>query len=144
MNKQVYASVIAVAIVLVHIFLLFYLWIVFRERFPEPAVAEIATPLTGAFFIGVVKWVIDTQGKITSGETVGIVFVIITSIVVIALLGGLVALPLAYEGGRMTAAQLNSYFLFLDTGLGAAFTLLFNDMFGKPGVQRQDVDVVGG
>ena len=58
MNKQKYASIVGIIVVAVHIGLVFYLWIFFRKAYPD-LVAEIATPLTAAFFLGVVKWVID-------------------------------------------------------------------------------------
>lgn len=131
MNKQVYSSILGIIIVVTHIFLLYYLWFIFRPRFPGPIAPEIATPLTAAFFIGVIKWVIDTQGKITSNDKVGITFIIITSIVSLSLLGALVFLPFIYSDSEMTKDDLNSYFLFVETGLGGAFTLLFNDMFGQ-------------
>lgn len=130
MNRQKYASFVGICIVFVHLFLTFYLWVVFRTRFPTTIIAEIATPLTAAFFLGVVKWVIDTQGKITSNDTVGFTYVVITAAVIFSLLGGLVALPLMYTSGSISTDQLNSWYLYLDTSIGGAFGLIFSDMFG--------------
>ena len=94
-------------------------------------VAEIATPLTGAFALTVVKWVIDTQGKITSKQTVGLPLIIILVLLTVALYGALIYGPYQYQIGSWQPDELNRFFVFVETGIGGMFGLLFNDMFKK-------------
>jgi hypothetical protein len=102
LNKQLCASFLGISMVVAHIVLLWYLWDVFGQTSSGQKsvyVAEIATPLTGAFALTVVKWVIDTQGKITSKQTVGITLVVILVILTVALYGALIYGPYRYSVG---------------------------------------------
>ncbi|UWQ59424.1 hypothetical protein K3722_04680 [Leisingera caerulea] len=133
-NKQLCASILGISMVVAHIVLLWYLWTVFGSVEAENKsvyVAEIATPLTGAFALTVVKWVIDTQGKITSKKTVGVTLVIILILLTFALYGALIYGPHQYQIGSWQPDDLNRFFVFVETGIGGMFGLLFNDMFDK-------------
>ena len=133
-NKQLCASVLGISMVVAHIVLLWYLWSVFGNvdtANKSVYVAEIATPLTGAFALTVVKWVIDTQGKITSKKTVGPTLVIILLLLTFALYGALIYGPYNYQIGAWQPEQLNRFFVFVETGIGGMFGLLFNDMFSN-------------
>ena len=139
-NKQLCASILGITMVVAHIALLWYLWTVFGNIATENKsvyVAEIATPLTGAFALTVVKWVIDTQGKITSEKTVGLTLVVILVLLTSALYGALIYGPYMYQQGAWQPDELNRFFVFVETGIGGMFGLLFNDMFNhdpdKPG-----------
>ena len=126
-NKQLCASVLGISMVVAHIVLLWYLWAYFGQIDYEQKsiyVAEIATPLTGAFALTVIKWVIDTQGKITSQQTVGITLVIILAIVTLTLYGALIYGPYQYSTGKWQPDVLNRYFVFVETGIGEMFGLL--------------------
>ena len=133
-NKQLCASILGISMVVAHIVLLWYLWTVFGSVETENKsvyVAEIATPLTGAFALTVVKWVIDTQGKITSEKTVGVTLVIVLVLLTGALYGALIYGPYQYQLGSWQPDELNRFFVFVETGGGGMFGLLFNDMFNK-------------
>lgn len=141
-NKQLFASIVGILIVAFHIALLGYLWL----KFGSPTgtgplqVTEIATPITAAFALGVVKWVIDTQGHITSPKTVGLPFVIILTMVGVALAAGLFWGVRQYVTGAWQPKELNMFFVTLESGIGGMFGLFFNDMFGPP---VTDADAAG-
>lgn len=136
LNKQLCASVLGISIVVFHVTFSFYLWFSFYPNFNlggDLTVAELSTPLSATFALGVIKWVIDTQGKITSEETVGLTFIVLLSFISIALFLALAYGPYKYTvpGSGMEPKALNSYFLFVESILGAMFGLFFSDMFGR-------------
>lgn len=131
-NKQLFSSVIGVLLVIFHIVLLGYLW--FNFGAPSGSgplqVTEIATPMMAAFSLGVVKWVIDTQGHITSKKTVGAPYWLLMSIISVAMGMGLVWGVRQYITGSWQPEQLNLFFVALEAGIGGMFGLFFSDMFG--------------
>ena len=72
-----------------------------------------------------------STGKITSEVTVGSTYVIISAMVFFSLLGGLIWFPFFYSRSEISTEELNSWYLYLDSGVGGAFGLLFTDMFEK-------------
>jgi hypothetical protein len=134
-NKQVCANILGIGIVIFHVAFSFWLWFYFNPGFNSNGqlfVAELSTPLSATFSLGVIKWVIDTQGKITSQATIGLPFAFLLAFVTICLFVALVYGPLVYRSDTgMQPATLNSYFLFVDSTLGGLFALFFNDMFGR-------------
>lgn len=135
MNKQLFSSIVGIAIVLFHVAILAWLLSIFG--FPDGTgpvhATEVAIPVTAAYALTVVKWIIDTQGHITTDKTVGIPFIIVVIILGLSLMGGLVwgVWQYRYGPGRNDAApNLNQVFLLMETGIGGMFGLLMNDMFG--------------
>ena len=53
---------------------------------PEVKIFEISLPFMATYALGVVKWVIDTQGNITSQATVGFTYIFIVSAILLTLL----------------------------------------------------------
>lgn len=133
MNKQLFSSIIGVSIILVHVGMI--LWIlnfIATDEDSETNVLEIVIPFTITYAIGVVKWVIDTQGKITTQEKVGPVYVLIVGIISLATL---VSLPIglyryAFDVS-FSGSALNWYFSGVEAGFGALFSLVFSDMFSR-------------
>ena len=87
--------------------------------------------MTGAFALTVVKWVIDTQGLISSEKTVGLTLVVILLLLTVSLYGALIYGPYQYQIGSWQPDELNRFFVFVETGIGGMFGLLFNDMFNN-------------
>lgn len=129
------ATVLGMAIVVVHIGTSAYLWFIFagHASYSDDIIAaEVTLPLTVAYVVSVVKWFLDTRGKRTTDETYGWPLVVL-----IGLVGGafLLAMPVGiylYMSGAIFEAELlNQYFLFVESSLGAMFALIFADMFGN-------------
>jgi hypothetical protein len=77
----------------------------------------------------VVKWLVDTQGKITRRAKVGWPYVIGVVIVVGGFFGALMMGLRSHTEGQMGYKALNTYFAFVDGALGALVVLFFNDLF---------------
>ncbi|MBF9028970.1 hypothetical protein HKCCE3408_01060 [Rhodobacterales bacterium HKCCE3408] len=131
-NKQMFSSITGVLIVLGHVLLLCYLWVSFGAPTGGGTlkVTEISTPITAAFALGVVKWIIDTQGRITSEKKVGVPYVVIFGVILLALAFGVVWGLNRYSKGEWQPDQLNQFFVIIESGMGGMFGLFFNDMFG--------------
>ncbi len=140
-SKQMCASVWGLSIILFHILLSFYLWFIFNPKFNssgEFLVAEISTPLSVTFALGVVKWVIDVQGLIKSEPKVGVLYVVTLSLVSGALYAAIILVFWNFRLMEPSPEQLNSFFLLIDSALGGLFALFYNDMFGTSEVRDSE------
>lgn len=87
MNKQRFSSIVGILIVLLHLLLFVGLLVFFPgKNSPEVKIFEISLPFMATYALGVVKWVIDTQGNITSQATVGFTYIFIVSAILLTLL----------------------------------------------------------
>lgn len=130
MNKQRFASIIGVGIIVIHVGLILYILNFLPPGDGENNVLQIILPFTATYAIGVVKWVIETQGHITSKVKVGGVYIVIVSIISAALLFSLpYALYLYSTNETFLGPQLSWYVSGVEAGFGVLFALVFNDMF---------------
>lgn len=126
------AAVFGCLILLLHSTLTFMLFFIYRDDFGDDvAIAEISIPITLAYAMMVVKWVVVNKGHIRKRPTVGITYVIALAIVFVSFIGALVAGPALYLwSGGFSATALNTYFAVADGAFGALMLLFLNDLFG--------------
>lgn len=130
MIKQKLSAYLGCFVLLTHTTMTIYLWLIYQAQTSDQvAVAQISLPITLSYAITVVKWLVDTQGKITRRAKVGWPYVFG---VVVVVGGFFIALGLglwSHMQGMMGYQTLNTYFAFIDGALGALVVFFFNDLF---------------
>lgn len=130
MIKQKLSAWLGCFVLVAHTGLTVYLWLVYQEQTsPEVAVAQISLPITMAYAFTVVKWLVDTQGRITRKARVGWPYVFGVVIVVGGFFGALGMGLRSHLVGNMGHQALNAYFAFIDGAIGGLVALFFNDLF---------------
>lgn len=130
MNKQKLSAWLGCFVLVAHTGLTIYLWLVYqKETSREVAVAQISLPITMAYAITVVKWLVDTQGRITLKAKVGWPYVFGVVVVVGGFFGALGMGLRSHLEGNMGYQSLNTYFAFIDGAIGGLVILFFNDLF---------------
>jgi len=120
---------IGLIVLIVHIFLSIYLWFIFEGR-ERTIAAEVSTPLTVAYAVAVIKWIVDNQGVFKSDKEIGIGYLVMISIVVFTFLGCLVGGPFIYKSNYdISPESLNKFFVFVESSFGVLFSIVFADMF---------------
>lgn len=128
-NKQKFSFFIGLSVLIVHVFLSIYLWFIFEGR-EKTVIAEIATPLTIAYAVAVIKWIVDNQGIFQSNKKIGIGYCLMISIVVFSFLGCMIAGPIIYNNNYgVSPEDLNKFFVFAESSFGVLFSVVFSDMF---------------
>lgn len=125
------SAVVACVILVAHGSLTIYLFSTFEEiATDQVAVAEISLPVTLAYAITVVSWMIARQGKVTFSQKVYPLYVIG---LVLAVGFYFWALWIGLENYRngWSWQFLNGYFAVVDGALGGLFLMFCNDLFGK-------------
>ncbi|MEM8554971.1 MAG: hypothetical protein AAGF71_09135 [Pseudomonadota bacterium] len=124
-------------ILIFHICLSAYLWLVFSPAFDSSiAIAEISTPLTVTYAVTIVKYFIDNQASVAGGQMVSIAYFAFTAIIIVPFLFGLAFLPYHYSQGELSIDALNRSYVFLEASIGALFILVFNDLFKSSGTTK--------
>jgi hypothetical protein len=130
MIKQKLSAYLGCFVLVVHTGMTIYLWVVYQaQTSSQVAVAQISLPITLAYAVTVVKWLVDTQGKITRRAKVGWPYVFGVAVTVGGFFGALGFGLHSHLAGNMGYQALNAYFAFIDGSLGALVVLFFNDLF---------------
>lgn len=133
-NKQRFASWLGLIIVIVHIGMAAYLFLVLQPNADRlVAAGEIVLPTTTAYALTVVAWFIGNKGIITTTEKIGLYLVIVSILVVGSFL---ISLPLGaylYLDNQLGPEALNKYYTTVESAFGGMFVLIFNFMFEKQG-----------
>jgi len=130
-NRQKFSAIVGIFILIFHVGMSAFLWFWFSPN-NDPAIyiEAISLPLTAGYSVAVVKWFSETGGLITSDEQFGITYVFVITLIVGIFLICLPLGPLLYlKSPEMTPEKLNQFFLFVETSLGALFSIVFADMF---------------
>lgn len=132
-NKQAFASWLGIIILIVHIVVVAYLFLIFQPNVDKVVAAgEIVLPITTAYALTVVSWFINNGGIITTTEEIGWYLVIVSVLVVGSFLIGLPAGMWLYTNNLLLGAKgLNTYYTVLESAFGGMFVLIFNFMFEK-------------
>lgn len=134
LNKQIpkgpVSAVVACIILLAHGLLSIYLFTRFDEFAEDQvAVAQISLPITLAYAITVVTWIIAKQGKVSYRTKVYPLYVIGLAISVVFYFFALYIGLERYRIGDWTWERLNTYFAVVDGALGGLFLMFCNDLF---------------
>jgi len=128
-SKQKVSFYVGITVLITHIFLSIYLWFFFDGQ-DKVVIAEISTPLTVAYAVAVIKWIVENQGNFQSPPTVGRPYAIIISVVVVTFLGCLIAGPIYYNINLdINPESLNKFFVFVESSFGVLFSIVFSDLF---------------
>lgn len=133
-NRQRFALNLGLAIMAFHIAFAVVIWFVITFPHEEQlAVKEMAAPVTIGYAVAVLKYYLDTGGRITLPETIGIRL----AILVIGIMGSfavaLVAAPLVYlNSSVMTPEVLNGIFVAVESAFGALLALIFSYLYKVP------------
>lgn len=129
-NKQKFSMYNGIAILVLHIFICIYFWVTFSKN-PNLAIAEITTPITAAYAVGVVKWFIDTQGLITKNDAIGIPYAVVIILINGTFLTLLVLGAYFYiSDTSINENEINKFYVFVESMFGVMFALIFSDLFG--------------
>lgn len=131
-NKQRFALNIGLLVMVFHIILSFLLW--FMVEFPDERIAirEITLPLTIGYATSVVTYYVETGGRVTSTEVVGVRLVILFTTLIVIFMGSLIAAPIYYlDNAWVTPATLNSFFAFGESAFGGLMALIITFLFAK-------------
>lgn len=131
-NKQRFASWIGLLIVVVHIGMAVYLFLVFQpDADPVVAAGKIVLPMTTAYALTVVSWFIANHGIITSTDQIGGFLVAVAILVVGTFLASLPLGVYLYLARQLNPDQLNTYYSVVESAFGGMFVLIFNFLFDK-------------
>lgn len=131
-NKQRFASWLGLLIVIVHIAMAIYLFLVLQPYADRlVAAGEIVLPITTVYALTVVAWFIHNQGIITGTDQIGWFLVVISLLVVGSFLLSLPVGAYLYLNNQLTPDALNKYYAFVESAFGGMFVLIFNFMFEK-------------
>lgn len=131
-NKQRFASWLGILVVVVHIGMAAYLFLVLQPNADRMVAAgEIALPITTAYALTIIAWFIGNKGIITSTDQIGGFLVAISLLVVGAFLGSLPLGAYLYLDNKLGPEELNQYYTFVESVFGGMFVLIFNFMFEK-------------
>lgn len=128
-SKSTIAAVFGCVILLWHVLLTGYLMLIFQPTSSADAPLEITVPMTLTYAVSVVKWLIDTQGRVRKYPRVGIAYLLGFSIVVLSLFAGVILVLYQHQHLKMTSAQLNAGFAFVEATLGVLLVYFWNDLF---------------
>lgn len=129
-NKQRFASWLGLLIVVVHIGMVFYLFLILQPNADRlVAAGEIVLPITTAYSLTIVAWFINNKGIITSQEQIGGFLVVISILVVGSFLFSLPIGAYLYFDNKLNPDALNKYYAVVESAFGGIFVLIFNFMF---------------
>ena len=138
-NKQLFAFNLGFVIMLFHITFTFLVWFILEFPDDRVTIKQISLPVTTGYAVGILKYYLDTKGIVSSQELVGVRLVWLVSIVVGVFCMSLVGAPLAYlRIPSITAENLNSFFLVVESGFGALIALIFSFLYGSKVSQQTD------
>lgn len=136
-NKQGFAFVIGLFIMIMHLALILLLYFGYNNsdaRGSDIEIASIAAPMTAAYFFTILQWIVLNQGKITKTQTVGYPFVfavtLVTSVFIFILMYVPISTLLNFKY-LIPDENLNSTYAFLEVLFGANLGLIMSDLFGK-------------
>jgi hypothetical protein len=131
-NKQRFTSWLGLIIVVVHIGMAVYLFLVLQPNADRlVAAGEIILPTTTAYALTVVAWFISNKGIITGTDQIGWFLVVVSILVVGSFLASLPVGAYLYLENRMGPEALNQYYTIVESAFGGMFVLIFNFMFEK-------------
>ena len=134
MNRQSFALNIGIVILLFHTILAFILWFVVEFPGGRVAVKEITLPVTVSYAVSVLKYFLDTGGRVTATEEIGIRLVVVIVILMGIFMISLVGAPFVYLSNAMISPEtLNSFFLFVESAFGALIALIFSYLYKHEG-----------
>jgi len=129
-NRQRFALNLGLAVVAIHAVITLLFWGVMEFPDDRVAVREITTPLTIGYAVAIVKYYLDTGGKITSEEQIGVRLVILVILIFGFFFSSLVGGPIYYlNNPAMSPQSLNSFLLTIESGFGALVALIFSYLY---------------
>ena len=144
-NRQKFAMNLGLGIMAFHVAFAFILWFVLEFPNDRVAVKEITTPVTVGYAVAVLKYYLDTHGRITSTDVMGIRLAILITGLVVIFCVALIGAPVYYlNEPSITPANLNSFFLFVESAFGALIALIFSYLYGKQEAAAIDAGPVAG
>ena len=130
-NRQAFALNLGFIVTIFHIVFSALVWFILEFPDDRVIVKEISAPVTAGYVVGILKYYLDTKGIVTSKEILGIRLVALISLLVGAFCISLLAAPLVYLNvASITADNLNSFFLFVESAFGALIALIFSFLYG--------------
>lgn len=132
--KMLVAAITGVCILFFNIITTILFLFVYYDKFGEDVeIVEMSTPITLAYATMVVKWVVGNGGKINRYPSVYPTYVIMLSMLYVAISATLIVGSAYYLWQPdFTAAQLNTCFLLVESFCGLLLIFL-NDLFIKDG-----------
>lgn len=128
-SKSKIAAIFGCTILLWHVLLTGYLMLIFQPASNADAPLEITVPMTLTYAVSVVKWLIDTQGRVRKHPRVGLAYLLGFSIVVLSLFAGVILVLYQHQNLELTGRQLNAGFAFVEATLGVLLVYFWNDLF---------------
>lgn len=130
MNTQKFSMSVGLLVVLGHVCITFLL--IFYFDLPEGAkLSEISLPLTVAYVSAIVMWFFKMRGLVTSEDRVGLPLVLLVFLIVLAMLGGLFAVPFTVlSDPTSTLETLNDRYLMIEMAFGGIFGIVMSELFG--------------
>lgn len=125
------SAVVALTILIAHGSLTIYLFTTFDKIAQnEVAVSEISLPITLAYAITVVTWMISRQGRVNFEKKVYPLYVLGLALAVVFYFWALYLGLRNYHDG-WSWQLLNAYFAVVDGALGGLFLMFCNDLFSS-------------
>lgn len=132
-NRQFFAMWLGLVIVVAHIGISLYLWIYFNYGHKDGVfIKDISLPITLSYAVAIVKWFLDNHGIVNSKKQMGLPLVILIIIISTTFIGGLVVGPIVFAFDQtLTPAQLNNFYLLVESAFGGMFSLIFSYLFSS-------------
>lgn len=130
MNTQKFSMAVGLLVVIGHVAIT-YLLLFYFQLPPGAKLSEISLPLTVAYVSAIVMWFFKMRGLVTSEDRVGLPLVILVLIIVLAMLGGLFAVPFTIlNDPDATLEALNGRYLMIEMAFGGIFGIVMSELFG--------------